>query len=168
MSQAPDVTDPTCIHSIPNDPRVDRFKNDPAVVVMHWTPDLRGPQSCNADDDLLGHSKEAVAEHLHKYTAWLEKLQRHLAAARYVIVRGWFPDAETTWDVGSISRLKGDMNQHIEFQGIFTFLLSLETAHCRHSRCRQAGNAVPSYSRGARKGGISRHQPLQPIHRSWC
>jgi hypothetical protein len=164
MSQAPDVTDPTRILSIPEDPRVGRFDNDPAVVVMHWTPDLWGPQPSSVDDDLLGYSKEAVAEHLHKYTTWLNELQRHLAAARYVIVRHWCPNAETTWDVGSISRFKGDMNQHIEFQGMFTFLPSLKTADCGHSRCRQAGRAIPSYGRAAGRGGISRHHPLPQIH----
>jgi hypothetical protein len=123
MSKAPDVTDPDDIRGLPDDPQVDQFKNDPVLVVMHWTPDLKGPQSLNADDDLLGHPKEAVAEHYRKYTAWLDELNWHLSSGRYVVVRDWFPDAQTTWDIGSISKFKGDMHQKVQFQGMFDLCL---------------------------------------------
>ncbi|KIM72795.1 hypothetical protein PILCRDRAFT_93306 [Piloderma croceum F 1598] len=116
MSQAPDVTDPDQIRSSPGDARVDRFEKDPAVVVMEWTPDLRGPQPSSSDDDLLGYNSEAVVKHVAKYSEWLNQLQRHLAAARYVIVRNWIPNARTNWDVGSIGKFKGCMDQVVQVQ----------------------------------------------------
>jgi hypothetical protein len=117
MSKAPDVTDPNDIRSVPDDPRVARFEDDPVVVVMYWTPDLQGPKASNSVDDLLGYSKEAVAEHTEKYRKWIHELQTHLAAARYVIVRNWFSNSQTVWDPASISKIKGDMNQKIQYQG---------------------------------------------------
>jgi len=119
MSQAPDVTDPDQILGSTGDPRVDRFEKDPTVVVMEWTADLQGPQPSSSNDDLLGYTREAVAEHIGKYSKWLHELQMHLAAARYVIVRNWFPNAKANWDVGSIAKFKGSMEQKIQFQGMF-------------------------------------------------
>jgi hypothetical protein len=119
MSEAPDVTDPDEILSSPGDPRVARFEKDPAVVVMEWTPDLRGPRPSSSDDDLLGHPGEAIAEHTAKYSEWLGEIQKHLGDARYVIVRGWLPDATTNWDVASIAKFKGAMDQKIQIQGMF-------------------------------------------------
>jgi hypothetical protein len=60
-----------------------------------------------------------MAEHVAKYSEWLDQLQRHLAAAQYVIVRNWFPNAQTNWDVGSIAKYKGCMDQVIQIQGMF-------------------------------------------------
>jgi hypothetical protein len=37
MSKAPDVTDPDDIRGLPDDPRVDRFKNNPVLVVIDAT-----------------------------------------------------------------------------------------------------------------------------------
>ena len=117
MSQAPDVTDPSHILSLPDDPRVHRFQEDPPIALMHWTPDLQGPQASSADDDLLGHSEEAVAQHMVRYSKWESELQAHLAASRWVIVRNWFPNGQTDWNVDSISKFKGSMTQKIQFQG---------------------------------------------------
>jgi hypothetical protein len=121
MSEAPDVTNPEEILYSPGNLWVDRFENDPAVVVMEWTPDLRGPTPLSSDDDLLSHSREAIAEHTAKYSEWLSRGQKHLRAAWYIIVRGWFPDAKTDWDVASIAKFKGAMDQKIQIQGIFNY-----------------------------------------------
>lgn len=117
MSQAPDVTDPDQIHSSPGNAWVDWFEKDPAVVVMEWTPDLRGLRPSSSDDDLLGYNSEAVAEHVAKYLEWLNQLQRHLAVAWYVIVHNWFPNVQTNWDVRSVSKFKHCMDQEVQVQG---------------------------------------------------
>jgi hypothetical protein len=117
MAAAPDVTTPDDICSSPGDPRVDSFHRDPTVVVMEWTEDVKGPQSLREDVDLTGYSPEEIRSHTIRYNAWMKDLQKHLSDGRYVVVRGWKPDATTTWDVNSISRFKGAMEQSVEFQG---------------------------------------------------
>jgi hypothetical protein len=121
MARAPDVTFPNDIRSVPGDPRVASFEQDPILVVMEWTDDLRGPISTR-DASLYGYTAEEIQKHKIRYEAWYQELENHLAAGRYVIIRGWNPDNETTWDENSISRFKGPMNQVIEYQGMSTFL----------------------------------------------
>jgi hypothetical protein len=143
MSQAPDVTDPDDIHSSPGDPRVDRFEADPCVAVMEWTPDLRGPRTSGSDDDLLGHSGEAVAEHNARYSEWLRQCRKHLGSARHIIVRGWLPNSTTNWDVASIAKFKGAMDQEIQIQGVYSFLNSRSSSHSLRSRFSNASWPVP-------------------------
>jgi len=109
MAQAPDITFPDDIRSIPGDPRVASFEQDPILVVMEWTDDLRGPTS-TGDSSLYGYTAEEIQKHTKLYEAWYQELENHMAAGRYVIICGWEPDSKTTWDEDSISRFKGPMN----------------------------------------------------------
>jgi len=121
MSEAPDVTNPDEILCSPGNLWVNRFKNDPAMVVIEWTPHLRGPKPSSSDDDLLSHSREAIPEHTAKYSEWLSQSKKYLRAARYVIICGWLPNVKTNWDIVSIAKFKGAMDQKIQIQGTFNY-----------------------------------------------
>jgi hypothetical protein len=116
MSRAPDITLPDDIRSEPTDPRVKSFHDDPVLIVMQWTDELRGPIS-TGDEDLVGYTPEAIEAHNSRYKTWLDTLLGHIACGRYVAVRGWRPDATTSWDVPSVSKFKGSVTQQIQYQG---------------------------------------------------
>ena|ERR1700677_1829608 len=117
MAACPDVTIPDDIRSTPGDDRVSRFNEDPLLVVVEWTDDLKGPQSTRVDADIGGYTQQEIEEHRTKYDAWMGIVYEHLAAGRLVVVRGWNPEATTIWDSHSISKFKGSMDQLIEYQG---------------------------------------------------
>jgi hypothetical protein len=122
MATAPDITTPDHIYSIPGDPRVENFRNDPPLVVMEWTDELRRPKSTRDDVDITGYTAEELRTHQEKYDAWMETLRGHLTAARYVVICGWNPNETITWDVRSISKFKGSMDQKVEYQGMFNVI----------------------------------------------
>jgi hypothetical protein len=117
MASAPDVTNPEDIRATPGDKRLESFNADPVVVVVHWTDDLQSPQSTRSDFEVTGFNQTEIDTHREKYEAWLQVIETHLAAGRIVVVRGWKPNATTTWDVASISKFKGSMSQLVEYQG---------------------------------------------------
>jgi hypothetical protein len=131
MSRAPDITLPDDIRSEPNDPRVDSFHNDPVLVVMQWTDELKGPMS-TGDEDLVGYTPDAVETHNRLYKAWLDTLLGHISCGRYVAVRGWRPNATISWDVSSVSKFKGSTNQQIQYQGK-TYLSKQSALVCSQS-----------------------------------
>jgi len=116
MSRAPDITLPADIRSEPADPRVNSFHNDPVLIVMEWTDELKGPIS-TGDEDLVGHAPEKIETHNRLYKAWLNDMQGHMSCGRSVAVRGWRPNTTTSWDVSSVSKLKGSTDQQIQYQG---------------------------------------------------
>jgi hypothetical protein len=119
MADAPDISTPDTIRGKTDDPRVQNFIDDPVLVVVHWTDDLRAPTRTvpNRDYDLEGHLPSEIAEHQTKLDEFIATIDTNLAQGRYVVVRGWTPECTTTWDIRSIEKFKGSMNQLVEYQG---------------------------------------------------
>jgi hypothetical protein len=124
MAAAPDITIPDDIRSAPGDPRVQTFQTDPVLIVMDWPDELKGCPS-DSDADLFGLTEKQKAVARDCYAAWINQVNMHLAAGRYVAVRGWEPDCKTYWDVSSIARFKGSMDQKIQYQGKNSSLIVL-------------------------------------------
>lgn len=97
---------------------VKEFDVSKYIVTMLYNPDDYAPTDFSIDRLIYGSAHTArVSEQTDKLNAFTKELRRHLAAGRYVIVRGWKPPVDIAWHNNAVLSLKGPLEQHVEYQG---------------------------------------------------
>lgn len=120
-----DVTDPTR----PLYPDIHVQPVDDVVECIIYNADLFAIESGNGlnifSDCEAGHSTD-TARIAAAQDSLISELRALLAKGKYAIVRGWYPDLQTSWTKESIRAFKGNLDQDVQYQGESTGLFPFQ------------------------------------------